>query len=69
MELLEVLGVVALPTLGGAVAWGRLNQRVAQHDKDIEDKAGKDVVDAKFDAVIDRLDRIEAKLDRNSRSV
>lgn len=69
MEWMEVLMAVAVPTLAGAAGYGRLSRSVSQHDKDLEGKASKEVVDTKFDAVIERLDRIEGKLDRNSRSL
>ena len=58
--------VIALATLagGGLIAWGRLNQRVGQHDKDIEGKAEKEVVEVKFDAIVERLDKIDRGIER-----
>ena len=64
MELLEVLAVVALPSLGGAVAWGQLKNAVHAQGKSLDGKADKAVVDVKFDAVIERLDRIDRGIER-----
>ena len=66
MELVEVLAIVAIPTLSGAAAWGRMHQRAGQHDKDIAGKADKEVVDVKFDMVIERLDKIDRGIERLS---
>ena len=66
MELMEVLAVVAIPTVSGAVAWGQLRQQVSTQAKEIDGKASKDVVDTKFDAVLERLDRIDRGIERLS---
>lgn len=66
MEPLEVVGMMAVPTVLGAVAWGKMKQEVASHALELANKAGTDVVEAKFAAVIERLDRIERGIDRLS---
>ena len=48
---------------GGLIAWGQLRSRVDGVEKAVDTKAGRDVVDAHFDAVVQRLERIENKLD------
>lgn len=66
-DVMIALGTVAG---GGLVAWGTLRNRVDTLDKKadalVATKAEKEVVDAHFDAVIQRLTRIESKLDRNT---
>ena len=51
----------------GLVAWGEMRSRVNGLRRDVEDKAEKEVVEVKFEAIIERLERMETKLDRNSR--
>lgn len=63
---LSMLVTVAVPTGAGLIAWGTLKQRVEGVEKDVDEKASKEVVDAHFDAVIERLERMERKLDRNT---
>ena len=59
-EIWLALGTIAG---GGLIAWGQLRSRVDGVEKAVDTKAGKDVVDAHFDAVVQRLERIENKLD------
>lgn len=66
MGVVEILGIVAVPTIAGAIAWGRMNQRVDAHTIELALKAPREVVEVQFDAVIERLERIERKLDRNT---
>ena len=68
MEVMEVLAAIAVPTLGGAVAWGKISNEVKAVAKEVETKATKEVVDVQYNSMIERLDRIERKLDRNTTS-
>ena len=67
MAALNDLLPVALVAGGGLVAWGEMRSKVNGIRKDVEGKAEKDVVEVKFDSIIERLARMETKLDRNSR--
>lgn len=68
VEILDVAVAAAIPTLGVAVAWGRVTNGVKNMQKELDGKAEKDVVDVKFDAIIERLERMENKMDRNTRN-
>ena len=68
MEVMEILAAIAVPTLGGAVAWGKIDQAVKAVAKELDTKATKEVVDVQYNSMIERLDRIERKLDRNTTS-
>lgn len=63
---LSTLTAIAVPAIGGILAYGKLQQRVNAVEKDIEKKAEKEVVDVHFNAVVERLERIERKLDRQT---
>lgn len=66
-DLVITLGTI---TATGLVGWGQLRNRVDNLDKKLDGldagKANKETVDAHFDAVVQRLERIEGKLDRNT---
>ena len=64
LPAIENLIPLALVAGGGLVAWGELRSKVNGIRKDVEDKAEKDVVNVQFNAVIERLDRIERGIDK-----
>ena len=51
--------------LGGAglIAYGKLSQQNKQLSKDLDTKAGADVVEVQYNMILNRLARIENKLD------
>lgn len=67
---LATMVAIGVPTGGGLVAWGVLKQKVERQAEDIgkldREKASNDVVNAHFTNIVERLDRMEKKLDRNT---
>ena len=61
-----VLTVVPL-TGGGLIAWGRIRSEVDDVRKDLDLKANKETVEVQYDAIMERLDRIEGKMDNRRR--
>ena len=66
LPAIENLIPLALVAGGGLVAWGELRGRVNNLKQDVDDKASRDVMEAHFEAVLQRLTRIEEKLDRSA---
>ena len=64
MDIKDILTAIGIPIAAGAVGYGRLNQKVDDIGKDVENKANKDVVDVQYNAILERLDRMESKMDR-----
>lgn len=46
----------------GLVVWGETRAKVATLRKDVEEKASREVVNAHYDEIIRRLDRIEDRV-------
>ena len=54
-----------LATAGaGLVAWGSLYQRVRRAERDLDDKASKEIVEQGFADTKYSIQRLDAKLDR-----
>lgn len=60
--------LVLLPfAIAGLVGWGVLKSDVAHLHDDVEAKATRETVQAQYDAIVQRLDRIERKIDERPR--
>lgn len=53
-----------VPVLVGLIGYGSLKSDVRHVQAEVDRRAPQAVVDAKLDAIIQRLERIERKLDR-----
>ena len=60
---IPILIAIAIPTGGGLIAWGALKQEQKDLRADVDTKAPREVVDAQYDAILQRLERIERKID------
>ena len=54
---------VALVAGTGLVAWGEGRARLHALTKAVDDKASKDVIEVQYETIIERLGRIERRLD------
>ena len=63
---LEHLIPAAVVAGGGLIAWGEMRSKVRGLREDMAEKANREAVKVHFEAVLQRLTRIEAKIDRQN---
>lgn len=56
----------AVAIAGGLVAWGDLRAKVGELRKDVDGKASREIVEHQYAEIVNRLARIEGKLDQTN---
>lgn len=60
---MEGLWAVAVVAGGGLVAWGEMRAKVNGLRRDVDGKASGELVEHQYEEIVNRLARIERKLD------